>query len=177
MAEALAAERVALRAAAAAPKPVPIPVPLPPAAAPAPVSANVLAPVLAPAAPAARTVRPPRAPLKGATASVPGAPRRSSVQILLLLVGVTLVSVAAIFFITVAWIYAGHEARSAIIALFTVAALVTAGVLRRKRLVATAEGIGALVVVLVLLDAWALRQNDLFGLAAADGAAYWASLW
>ncbi|TFD13305.1 hypothetical protein E3T26_09775 [Cryobacterium sp. TMT1-21] len=84
---------------------------------------------------------------------------------------------AAIFFITVAWIYAGHEARSAIIALFTVAALVTAGVLRRKRLVATAEGIGALVVVLVLLDAWALRQNDLFGLAAADGAAYWASLW
>ncbi|WP_104194269.1 SCO7613 C-terminal domain-containing membrane protein [Cryobacterium sp. M25] len=30
-----------------------------------------------------------------------------------------------------------------------------------------------LAVVLVLLDAWALRANDLFGLASADGPAYW----
>ena len=90
---------------------------------------------------------------------------------MLLLVGVTLVSVAAIFFLTVAWIFDGLAVRSAIIAPFTVAALVTAGILKRRRLVATAEGIGLLAVVLVLLDAWALWENDLFGLAAADGPA------
>ncbi|TFC93244.1 hypothetical protein E3T20_10665, partial [Cryobacterium sp. TmT3-12] len=85
----------------------------------------------------------------------------------------TLVSVAAIFFLTVTWIFAGLEVRSAIVAATTGAALITAGVLRRKRLVATAEGIGVLAVVLVLLDAWALRQNDLFGLASADWPTYW----
>ncbi|WP_104194268.1 hypothetical protein [Cryobacterium sp. M25] len=92
-----------------------------------------------PAAPTAPTLTPPRPPAGArppAPESVPAAPRRSSVQVLLLLVGVTLVSVAAIFFLTVAWIFAGLEARSAIIALFTVAALVTSGVLRRRRLVA-----------------------------------------
>ncbi len=124
-------------------------------------------------APAFEPPRPPAAVRPPAPASVPAAPRRSSVQILLLLVGVTLVSVAAIFFLTVAWLFAGLEVRSAITALFTVAALVTAGVLRRRQLVATAEGIGVLAIVLVLLDAWALRANDLFGLAAADGPAYW----
>lgn len=60
-----------------------------------------------------------------------------------------------------------------IVALFTAAALVTAAILSWKGLAATAEGIGALSVVLVLLDAWAMRENNLFGLAAADGPAYW----
>ncbi|MBC7442056.1 MAG: hypothetical protein H7311_05990, partial [Ramlibacter sp.] len=167
-AQAQAADLVASRAPLAASVPESAPVSVPVAMRMPPPAAQAPAPALTP-----RAQRPPSAPGAGATVSVPGAPRRSSVQILLLLVGVTLVSVAAIFFLTVAWIYAGLEVRSAIIALITAAALVTAGVLRRKRLVATAEGIGALAVVLVLLDAWALRQNDLFGLASADGPAYW----
>ena len=127
----------------------------------------------APPTPAFLPPRPPDAARRPTPAFVPDVPRRSSVQILLLLVGVTLVAVAAIFFLTVAWIFAGLAVRSAIIALFTIAALITAGVLRRRRLVATAEGIGVLAVVLVLLDAWALRANDLFGFASADGPAYW----
>ncbi|MEB0001006.1 hypothetical protein QN367_18220 [Cryobacterium sp. RTS3] len=100
-------------------------------------------------------------------------PKRSSVQILLLLVGVTLVSVAAIFFLTVAWIFAGLLVRSLIVGAFTAAALVTAAVLKRRGLGVTAEGIGALAVVLVLLDAWSLRQNDLFGLGASAADGYW----
>ncbi|TFB93791.1 MULTISPECIES: SCO7613 C-terminal domain-containing membrane protein [unclassified Cryobacterium] len=100
-------------------------------------------------------------------------PKRSSVQILLLVVGVTLVSVAAIFFLTVAWIFAGLLVRSLIVGAFTAGALVTAAVLKRRGLGVTAEGIGALAVVLVLLDAWSLRQNDLFGLGAAESDGYW----
>ncbi|HSP51687.1 MAG TPA: hypothetical protein VLO00_02230, partial [Cryobacterium sp.] len=163
------------------PAPAPAPAHQPPVAAPqstAPPRSTAAWPPAAPAATPATVPAPSRAgfppPLPpAAAASVPGAPKRSSVQVLLLLVGVTLVSVAAIFFLTVTWIFAGLEVRSAIIAATTIAALITAGVLRRKRLVATAEGIGVLAVVLVLLDAWALRQNDLFGLGSADWPTYW----
>lgn len=137
----------------------------PPAGAPLP--AQPLLPVGSQQAPPL----PPRA--EPHAAGAPRPPKRSSVQILLLLVGVTLVSVAAIFFLTVAWLFAGLAVRSLIVGLVTVAALVTAAVLRRRALVATAEGIGALAVVLVLLDAWALRKNDLFGLGGTDGLAYW----
>jgi hypothetical protein len=100
-------------------------------------------------------------------------PKRSSVQVLLLVVGVTLVSVAAIFFLTVAWIFTGLLVRSVIIGAFTVAVLLTAAVLKRRGLGVTAEGIGALAVVLVLLDAWSLRQNNLVGLETTDEAGYW----
>ncbi|TFD64358.1 hypothetical protein [Cryobacterium ruanii] len=53
------------------------------------------------------------------------------------------------------------------------AALVVAARMRRSRLTSTAEGIGSFAVVLVLLDVWGVRQNNLFGLAAGDGALYW----
>ena len=108
-----------------------------------------------------------------ATPAGPAPHKRSSVQIVLLLVGVTLVSIAAIFFLTVAWLFAGLAFRSVVVALFTLAALAVAARLRRKKLVSTAEGIGALAVVLVLLDAWAVRQNNLAGLGAGDGLLYW----
>ncbi|WP_166788019.1 SCO7613 C-terminal domain-containing membrane protein, partial [Cryobacterium adonitolivorans] len=108
-----------------------------------------------------------------ATPTGPAAHKRSSVQVVLLLVGVTLVSVAAIVFLTVAFVVAGLAVRSAIVGLFTLAMLATAGLLRRTGLVSTAEGIGALAVVLVLLDAWALRENNLFGFGNVDGLLYW----
>ncbi|WEO77096.1 hypothetical protein BJQ94_17360 [Cryobacterium sp. SO2] len=124
----------------------------------APVSSTVAAPPLAPAA------------------DVPTGPaphKRSSVQIVLLLVGVTLVSIAAIVFVTVAFIFTGLAFRAGVVAVLTLGTLITAALLRRKGLVATAEGIGALAVVLVLLDAWALRQLNLFGLGEGDGLLYW----
>jgi len=121
-------------------------------------------------------------PASAPPASVPPAPtttagpparRRSSVQIVLLIVGVSLVSVAAIFFLTVAWFNAGLAFRSVVVGAFTLATLATAALLRRRRLVSTAEGIGALAVVLVLLDVWALRRNNLGGLGATDALLYW----
>ena len=136
-----------------------------------PASASWSAPAGSPAS--AATATPPPASTRPAEASGPAPHKRSSVQIVLLLVGVTLVSVAAIFFLTVAWILTGLAFRSSVVAVFTLGTLVTAALLRRKRLVATAEGIGALAVVLVLLDVWAMRQNNLFGFGERDGLLYW----
>ena len=139
----------------------------------APVVPPFASPFVSPsAAPFDGTATPPPAAASGAPAE-PKPRKRSSVQIVLLLVGVTLVSVAAIFFLTVAWLFAGLAFRSVVVALFTIATLAVAALLRRKNLVSTAEGIGALAVVLVLLDAWAVRQNDLFGLGSGDGLLYW----
>jgi hypothetical protein len=99
--------------------------------------------------------------------------RRSSVQVTLLIVGVSLLSVAAIFFLVYAFINFGIVWRSVIIGAITVAAFVVATLLRRRRLTATAEGISAFGVVLIYLDAYAVRANNLFDAASADGTAYW----
>ena len=127
-------------------EPQPAPIPTPGIAQPAPI-----APLAAPVA----------------------VPRRSGVQVLLLIVGVSLLSVAAIFFIVFAFITFGLAWRTVIIAAITVAAFATASLLRRKRLVGTAEAIGVFAVILVYLDAFALRANHLFGLGLADGLVYW----
>ncbi len=122
--------------------------------------------------------QPPVAPPPPASATPGGdnftiEPRRSSVQVTLLLVGVTLLSVAAIFFLVYAFINFGLIWRSVIIGGITVAALVAAQLLRIKGLRATAEGIAAFAVVLVYLDAWAVRENDLFGLGSGNGSIHW----
>jgi hypothetical protein len=153
-------------------------------AANAPVAApTVLAPT-APAPAAAPTAASAAAP--SATVPAPGAPepvtpttatnaqpKRSSVQVILLIVGVSLLSIAAIFFLVYAFITFGIVVRSIIIGAITIAAIVVASLLRRKNLRATAEGIAGFGVVLVYLDAFALRVNDLFGLGSADGLTYW----
>ncbi|MCU1420762.1 MAG: hypothetical protein JWN36_413 [Microbacteriaceae bacterium] len=102
----------------------------------------------------------------------PEGPQRSAVQVALLVVGITLLSIAAIFFLVYAFITFGLVVRTAIIGAITVAAIVTTIALRR-RLPATSEGIAALSVVLVYLDVWAAQANDFFGLALADAGAYW----
>lgn len=157
----------------------------PPASPTVPDPTMAAAPTLPPfAAPGSRgpaaATQPAATPPGSATpppaAEVPAGPaphKRSSVQIVLLLVGVTLVSVAAIFFVTVAFIFTGLAFRASVVAVVTLGTLVTAALLRRKGLAATAEGIGALAVVLVLLDIWAMRRLNLFGLADADGLLYW----
>jgi hypothetical protein len=105
-----------------------------------------------------------------ATASAPR--RRLTVPVLLLIVGVSLVGIAAVFFLLLAWFVAGIAVRALIIGGITLATIALASWLRRRELTATAEGIGALGVVLLALDAWAVRANDLFAAGSADGAVY-----
>jgi hypothetical protein len=101
--------------------------------------------------------------------------RRSSVQVVMLIVGVSLLSMAAIFFLVFAFINYGLLARSLIIGGITVAAVIIASVLRRKDLRVTAEGIAVFAAILIYLDAFAVRANDLAGLGSSDGAVYWGS--
>jgi hypothetical protein len=101
------------------------------------------------------------------------APRRSSIQVILLIVGISLLSVAAIFFLVYAFINFGILGRSLIIAAVTIASFVIASRLRKRSLTATAEGIAALAVVLVYLDAFAIRANDFLRVGAVDGVAFW----
>jgi hypothetical protein len=160
-----AAAAAATPSAIPAPEPVPVPVP---AAAAAPTPTTVAAPP--PPAPAAAV---PAAPVPPASAA-PAKPRRHlGVQVILLIVGVSLLAVGAIFFLVYAFITFGLVWRSVIIAAVTVAAFVGASLLRRRRLVATAEAIAALAVVFVYLDAFAIRANGLFGAQHADGLLYW----
>jgi hypothetical protein len=139
------------------------------------VSAAVATPPVAPA------VIPPVAPAPSGSGvaplatptTAPGAPRRSSVQLVMLVVGVSLLSIAAIFFLVFAFITYGLLVRSLIIGGITIAAIVTASLLRSRRLHSTAEGIAVFAAILVYLDAFAVRANDLAGLGSAEGAIYW----
>ncbi|QEE61475.1 hypothetical protein FVA74_07715 [Salinibacterium sp. dk2585] len=100
-------------------------------------------------------------------------PRRSGVQVALLVTGISLLSVFAIFFMVYAFINYGLVWRSIIIASVTVAAFATAGILRRRSLRASSEAVAVFALVLTYLDAFAIRANDLFGVASVDGARYW----
>lgn len=140
------------------------------------VAAAAPAPVVAAAAPAATTVAPPApvTPPPPVLAAVPAEPRRHlGVQVILLIVGVSLLAVGAIFFLVYAFITFGLVWRSVIIGAVTVASFVGASLLRRRRLAATGEAIAALAVVFVYLDAFAIRANDLFGLGDSDELVYW----
>ena len=115
---------------------------------------------------------PPEVPAETATAVAPS-PRRSSVQVILLIVGISLLSVAAVFFLVYAFINFGILGRSLVIAAVTVASFAIASNLRRRSLTATAEGIAVLAVVLVYLDAFAIRANNFFGTGGIDSSAFW----
>ncbi|WP_442923422.1 SCO7613 C-terminal domain-containing membrane protein [Microbacterium sp. JZ31] len=92
--------------------------------------------------------------------------------VLLLIVGVSLVSVAAIFFLTLAWFFSSIAVRALIIAGVTLATMALAWFLRRRSLTAAAEGIAVIGIVLIALDVWAVRANDLFGTGAVRPAVY-----
>jgi hypothetical protein len=143
-----------------------------PAAAPAPAPAPDPAPTFAQPSPAVLPAAV-SAAVPEALPDVPRAPRRSSVQVLLLVVGVSLLSIAAIFFLVYAYINFGLIWQSIIIGAITVAAFTVASVLRRRGLRGTAEGIAAFAVVLVYLDVYAIRANNLFATQSADGLTYW----
>lgn len=123
-------------------------------------------------APAARQAPPPQQ-LPPSRQSQPSRPRRSSVQLLLLVLGIGLLSIAAIVFLTFAWVVFGVEVKAAITAGVTLAVIATASILKRRRLAATAEGIAALGIVLVILDVWAVQATGLFGADRVPGTLYW----
>jgi hypothetical protein len=148
-----AEQAVALAAARAAPV-----APAAPAAPPQPI---VPPPPVAPVAPVAG---PPMAPV---------APQRSGVQLVLLTLGVVLLSVAAVVFLFVAYIVASLEVRSIIIAAASVLVLALAWLLRARRLPGTAEGVASVAVVLLVLDAYTVRANDVFGTGTLRFSIYW----
>lgn len=93
------------------------------------------------------TARPAAAP-----GSAPGA------QNVLLTLGGILLAVAALAFTLVGWGQLGIAGRSAVLGLLTVAALTTPALLMRRGLVATAESVGVLALLLTVLDAYALHR-------------------
>lgn len=122
-------------------------------------------------APTMPTVQPPvevRPPARTTTK----ARSRSGVQVLLLTLGVVLISVTAIVFLFVAYLVASLEVRSIIIAAASIAVLGVAWLLRARRLPGTAEGVAAVAIVLLLLDVWIVRANDLFGSGLLTASGY-----
>ena len=155
---------------------IPAPIPLGPVP-PGPVFAPPVAapqPVFAPPP----TYTPPPAFTAPPAYSAPPAPRtpvrsRLSIQVLVLIAGIALLSLAAMSFLVYAFVNYGIEWRSAIIAAITVATFTIASLLRRRGLTGTAEGIAVFAVVLVYLDAFAVRANNLFGAENAQPQVYW----
>lgn len=99
-----------------------------------------------------------------APASVPrsGPPRRHwTVQAVLQVLGAGLLAAACIVFLVVAWGSFPLAVRAAVIGLATVLVFALASELRRRSLPQGAEAVAALAVVLLLLDAWAVRRTGL----------------
>jgi hypothetical protein len=121
-----------------------------------------------PAVPPARV--PPVAP-----ASIPASGSNSpDVHGILVGLGALLLSVAAVGFLVFSWQVLSLPGRAAVIAVATLGVLGTASWLR-GRLPETAEAVGALGVVLVLADGWAIRGTGLFGADRPDLLSYAAS--
>ncbi|MFE4261520.1 SCO7613 C-terminal domain-containing membrane protein [Streptomyces sp. NPDC056883] len=106
--------------------------------------------------------RPP-VPVQGAEASAPGA------QNVLLVLGAVLLAVAALAFTLVSWGSLGIAGRSAVLAVVTAAALGAPVALLRRGLRSTAEAVGAVGLLLTVLDAYALYA---VGMPEVDGTAY-----
>ncbi|WP_341995594.1 hypothetical protein MRBLWH7_002857 [Microbacterium sp. LWH7-1.2] len=142
-------------------------------AAPTRMAPEIVVPPRPPAPPAPAASVPQRPGSSAPAAVTASAPRRRlTVPVLLLIVGVSLVGVAAVFFLLLAWFVAGIAVRALIIGGITLATIVLASWLRRRDLGATAEAIGVLGVGLLALDAWAVRANDLLGTGSTDASLY-----
>ncbi|MBG6053840.1 hypothetical protein IWX81_000230 [Salinibacterium sp. CAN_S4] len=138
----------------------------------APVLAAMAPPTIADPEPEVVTDVAPAPPQPPATQPV--APRRHvGVQVILLITGVSLLSIGAIFFLVYAFINFGLVWRTVIILAVTAAAIAGASILRSRNLRVTAEGIAALAVVFVYLDIYAIKANDFFGAGAVRDPVYW----
>lgn len=106
--------------------------------------------------------------------SVPAArSRHFSPQNLLLVTGITFLAVAAVVFLTFAFVTYTLPIKALITATVTVGTLAGAEVLQRRQLSASGEGLAVLGLILVGLDAWAVRTLDLLGLGTVIRAVYW----
>ncbi len=103
------------------------------------------------------------------------------VQNVLLILGGTLLTVAALAFTLVGWGHLGIVGRSAVLGLITVAALAVPLVLTARGLRSTAEAVAGIGLVLTVLDAYALHEVALSGVDglgfSAAGAAVLAVVW
>ncbi|MBH0129332.1 SCO7613 C-terminal domain-containing membrane protein [Salinibacterium sp. NK8237] len=133
---------------------------------PAPAASTTLTPVSAPHD--AEATAP-------TTIDAPAARSHAGIQVILLIVGVSLLSVGAIFFLIYAFISFGLIWRSAIIATITIASIVGATMVKKRGLSATAEALSALAIVLVGLDIYAVRANELLVVGDSAGRVYWGS--
>ncbi|MFE0644988.1 hypothetical protein ACFW2Y_25755, partial [Streptomyces sp. NPDC058877] len=106
-------------------------------------------------------------PPKPQPATADSTPR--SAQNVLLTLGGTLLTVAAVAFTLVSWGSMGIGARATVLAAVTAAALVAPVALLRRGLASTAESVAALGLVLMVLDAYALHRVALSG---TDGLGY-----
>lgn len=120
-------------------------------------------PARPPAQPAGRYSAPLRPGGPGRTA-----PPRSAQNVLLSLGGLLLI-IAAIAFTLVSWGAMGIGGRSAVLAAVTVGALVAPALLLKRGLSSTAESLGALALVLTVLDAYAVHA---VAAPDADGLVY-----
>ncbi|MGV8857458.1 SCO7613 C-terminal domain-containing membrane protein [Rhodoglobus sp.] len=183
--EAAAAQRAARSTAALAPPTHTVaaeapPTPLAAPVYPQPTSAPDVAAAASAAAAATSSLASPLEPaprLTEYTASgvneAPTARSHTGIQVILLIVGVSLLSVGAIFFLIYAFISFGLIWRSAIIATITIASIVGATMVKKRGLSATAEALSALAVVLVVLDIYAVRANELLVVGDSAGRVYW----
>jgi hypothetical protein len=112
-----------------------------------------------------------RVPLPPPLRPAPGRLSGLGVHGLLVGLGALLLAVAAVGFLVFSWRVLSLPGRAAVIAAVTLAVLGTASWLR-PRLPETAEAVGALGVVLVLADSWAIRGTGLFGADRPDGLIY-----
>ncbi|MDF6041322.1 hypothetical protein LRD69_03910 [Streptomyces sp. JH14] len=143
---------------------------------------SVLQPQAAvPAAPTAPPAAAPFAPPSSPSSPTAAPAARRSAQNVLLTLGGLLLTIAAIAFTLVSWGHMGIGGRSAVLALVTVVALAAPAGLLRRGLSSTAEALGALALVLMVLDAYALHRvaaPDAGGLGfAAAASAALAVLW
>lgn len=146
-----------------------MPAPPPPTSAAAPPAPSMQPATVAPTAPRVAPMPTPHAPAPVAESARTD---RSSVQLVLLIAGVSLLSVAAIFFLVYAFFTYGIVWQSVIVGTLTLASIATAQLLAHRRLRATGEGLAVFATVLVLLDVWAIRQNDLLGAKTVDASLY-----
>ncbi|MFF5712668.1 SCO7613 C-terminal domain-containing membrane protein [Streptomyces sp. NPDC012756] len=107
------------------------------------------------------------APLHPRTPLADSTPR--SAQNVLLTLGGTLLTIAAVAFTLVSWGSMGIGGRAAVLAVVTGAALAAPVALLRKGLLSTAESVAALGLVLTVLDAYALHR---VALPETDGLGY-----
>ncbi|MBF4633685.1 hypothetical protein ITJ38_04620 [Agreia pratensis] len=99
-------------------------------------------------------------------------PRRSGVQVFLLVTGIVLLSVFALFFVTVAYLFATVEVRVVVTALAGLVVFGVAWVLKRRHLPATAEGVGVTGAVILLGVLEFVRGAELFGSASITPALF-----